>query len=364
MVRILPVTRALFLLVGFGFPVVFVVLYQDHFFAVTYQDGSTFIVQNAGSWSVWLLVISSVALLVGLSLGFIIQRVKMKTAPQTRPESGGELAAMGCVMTPVSALVLGLFGYFLPQLLDRVVVTDGYVESVTHRPYFLPPVTNRLEFKDMYDVHVGSLIEWQHPTTGRPGQLKEPTELLMRARAEIVRRGQQRPNPLPWSEDDIYCFFRQERWTRATTYVLQGNKLVIIWSRKGGWVEDDLGNVSPQVFVTSVSGIAGWAQLSEDLMAKVKLAAVREWISDPSADIVTRDRFFRITIKKGVERTIIRPSSEQPIKTFSSEQSLRQFLDDLESAAKEGTTKQPEFFDWWTKDKRIAKLVDNPRMPR
>jgi hypothetical protein len=349
-------------------PVVFVVLYAFDYFAVAYHDGPTFIVQNASSQSVWLLALSSVPLLIGLSLGFLIRRAaRMRTAAASESGSGGgggELAAMGCVMTPVAAVVLGLFGYFLPRLLDRVVVTNTSVASVTHRPYFLPPpITNHLEFKDMYDIHEVKLIEWQDPTTGAPGRLEEPADLLRRAKGEIVRRGQQRPNPLSWCADDIYCFFRQDKWASARTYILHGNKLVIVTSQKGGWAEDDRGNLLQRASVKAGSGIAGWAQLGEPLMAKVKAAAVREWTSEPvPADIVTANRIIHVS-PKGIERTIIRPSSgERPITTFhsSSERSLQQFLDDLEV---EATTGQA-FYDWWTKDKKLEKLVRNPRMPR
>jgi hypothetical protein len=45
-------------------------------------------------------------------------------------------------------------------------------------------------------------------------------------------------------------------------------------------------------------------------------------------------------------------------------QTLRQFLDDLESEGKEGATSQQALYGWWEKDKKLVKLVDNPRMPR
>src|SRR3712207_6613752 len=103
MIGLLRGTQVLLLLYGFGFPAVFVVLHVFGVFTTAAWDGQTFTVQSASSWGVAILAASCLALLTGLSLGFLLPGSRTATPDEPAPLG---FAAMGCVMTPVSVVVL------------------------------------------------------------------------------------------------------------------------------------------------------------------------------------------------------------------------------------------------------------------
>jgi hypothetical protein len=194
---------------------------------------------------------------------------------------------------------VSLFGYFLPCLLDRLNVTQDYVEVITHHPFFLGTDGRRVYYREMFIARSGRSGSWNErwyePATGSLERLTTSPSLLERTRNDVEEHLRGRPNPLRGSPEDIYHLILHQDGLR-TELIIYGD-LAIMGQCRPGW--DSPGRASDNEPVV-------WFKVFPAPFADPDWI-LGEWDEGDNCEVGAKADW--------VERTIIRPSWSNQIKT-------------------------------------------------